>query len=156
MQVIRPVHGENPDRWQQGALLNLSTTYESPLRSYPLLVSRSRPMHLTGLPESSSMASSSRSSSSLPSILSPFFFPSSSSISSPSHSSSEVTSSPQLTLSGLDLGPLKLATASKMLDPMKRICRYEVPGGGVCRDAGCEDTHLGGISGQRGEGPSGA
>jgi len=150
VQVIKPVYDDNPDRWQQGA--PLSTTYESPLRSYPLLVSRSRPIHHTGLPESSSIASSSRSSSSLPSI---FVFPSSSSISSFSHSSSEMTSSHRLTLSGLDLGPLKLATASKMLDPLKRICRYEVPGGGVCRDVGCEDTHLSVITGQRG-GPSGA
>jgi len=37
---------------------------------------------------------------------------------------------------------LKLATAAKGLDPGKKICQYEVPGGGVCRDELCEDVHL--------------
>jgi hypothetical protein len=41
-----------------------------------------------------------------------------------------------------DLRPLKLACKMKGLDPDKRVCQYEVPGGGVCRDAGCEDYHL--------------
>jgi len=57
-----------------------------------------------------------------------------------------------------DLRPLKLATASRLLDPSKRICQYEVPGGGVCRDEGCEDVHLSRIAGQGGRGgaePSG-
>ncbi|KAK0464440.1 uncharacterized protein EV420DRAFT_1043216 [Desarmillaria tabescens] len=40
-----------------------------------------------------------------------------------------------------DLRLLKTATATKLLDPSKRICQYEIPGGGVCRDAGCEDIH---------------
>jgi len=51
-----------------------------------------------------------------------------------------------------DLRPLKLATASRLLDPSKRICQYEVPGGGVCRDEGCEDVHLSRIAGQGGRG----
>lgn len=41
-----------------------------------------------------------------------------------------------------DLQPLKRAASVKALDPSKRICQYELPGGGVCRDAGCEDVHL--------------
>ncbi|KAF9450571.1 hypothetical protein P691DRAFT_458231 [Macrolepiota fuliginosa MF-IS2] len=41
-----------------------------------------------------------------------------------------------------DLQPLKLATVMKYLDPSKRLCQYEVPGGGVCRDEGCDDVHL--------------
>ncbi|KIY46728.1 hypothetical protein FISHEDRAFT_75338 [Fistulina hepatica ATCC 64428] len=41
-----------------------------------------------------------------------------------------------------DLRPLQLATASKLLDPSKRICQYEIPGGGICRDQSCEDLHL--------------
>ena len=43
-----------------------------------------------------------------------------------------------------DLQPLKRAASAKALDPSKRICQYELPGGGVCHDAGCEDVHLGG------------
>lgn len=58
-----------------------------------------------------------------------------------------------------DLQPLKLATAMKYLDPSKRLCQYEVPGGGVCRDEGCNDVHLSrlqtGIDGETLE-PSGA
>lgn len=41
-----------------------------------------------------------------------------------------------------DLKPLKKAASFKALDPAKQICQYELPGGGVCRDAGCEDVHL--------------
>jgi hypothetical protein len=40
-----------------------------------------------------------------------------------------------------DLKPLKRATASKILNPEHRLCKFEVPGGGVCRDATCEDVH---------------
>ncbi|KAJ7927982.1 hypothetical protein B0H13DRAFT_2311849 [Mycena leptocephala] len=36
---------------------------------------------------------------------------------------------------------VQYATCSA-LDPAKRICQFEVPGGGVCADAGCEDLHL--------------
>lgn len=28
------------------------------------------------------------------------------------------------------------------LDPGKRVCQYEVPGPGECRDEGCVDIHL--------------
>ncbi|KAF7365120.1 MADS-box transcription factor [Mycena venus] len=38
------------------------------------------------------------------------------------------------------------------LDPVKRICQYEVPGGGVCRDAGCEDVHLNRVGREGGAG----
>ncbi|KAG5652882.1 hypothetical protein H0H81_003245 [Sphagnurus paluster] len=37
-----------------------------------------------------------------------------------------------------------------MLDPLKRICQFEVPGGGVCRDEGCEDMHLSRLAGPDG------
>jgi len=30
----------------------------------------------------------------------------------------------------------------KHLDPSKQLCQYEVPGGGVCRDEGCDGVHL--------------
>lgn len=51
-----------------------------------------------------------------------------------------------------NLQPLRLATISKLLDPLKPICQYEVPGGGICRDAGCEDIHLNVITGHDGSG----
>lgn len=43
----------------------------------------------------------------------------------------------------IDLQPLRLVATSKWLaDPSRRICQYEVPGGGVCRDDHCQDVHL--------------
>ncbi|PFH54118.1 hypothetical protein AMATHDRAFT_53961 [Amanita thiersii Skay4041] len=41
-----------------------------------------------------------------------------------------------------DLKLLKLASTSKRLDPSKRICQYEVPGGGICWDDKCQEVHL--------------
>jgi len=29
-----------------------------------------------------------------------------------------------------------------LIDPSKRLCQYEIPGGGECRDRECEDIHL--------------
>ena len=40
------------------------------------------------------------------------------------------------------LRSLKTATLFKSLDPDRRICRFEIPGGGVCRDDNCEDLHI--------------
>lgn len=42
----------------------------------------------------------------------------------------------------LDLQSLKLATAMRSIDPSRQLCRYEVPGGGVCHDDGCNDVHI--------------
>jgi hypothetical protein len=52
------------------------------------------------------------------------------------------TFSPCSSSASPNLNPLKVATAVKALDPSKRVCQYEVPGGGICRDPGCEDVHL--------------
>ncbi|TRM63848.1 hypothetical protein BD626DRAFT_261530 [Schizophyllum amplum] len=41
-----------------------------------------------------------------------------------------------------DLRRLKLATAARTLDPAKTVCKFEVPGGGLCRDARCGDAHI--------------
>lgn len=41
-----------------------------------------------------------------------------------------------------DLRPLQLLTLGKHFDIEKRLCKYEVPGGGACRDDKCEDLHL--------------
>jgi hypothetical protein len=47
----------------------------------------------------------------------------------------------------LNLEALKSAAIGKILHPFKRICRYEVPGGGTCRDEGCDDVHLSRLQG---------
>ena len=91
-----------------------SSHYSSLFCSYPLLISHSSD-HFSPFPSVSSSLIGDSSSA---------FLDSSSSA------------------NGVDLGPLKLATAIKQLDPSKRICQYEVPGGGVCKDASCDDIHL--------------
>jgi hypothetical protein len=35
-----------------------------------------------------------------------------------------------------------LALINVLVDPNQRLCQYEVPGGGKCRDATCTDVHL--------------
>ncbi|KAJ7069770.1 hypothetical protein C8F01DRAFT_1113918 [Mycena amicta] len=99
---------------------NHYVTYDSLLSSYP---------HLLASASCSTSSNSSLSSSSIPSA--------SLSISSLPSASTSSTAVPLPSLK-----PLKLATC-RTLDPTKRICQYEVPGGGVCRDAGCQDVHLG-------------
>ena len=47
----------------------------------------------------------------------------------------------------LNFEALKSAAIGKVLHPFKRICRYEVPGGGTCRDEGCDDVHLSRLQG---------
>lgn len=64
-------------------------------------------------------------------------------------SASSSSSLPELNLRGL-----KLAVIGKVLRPFNKICRYEVPGGGTCRDEGCEDVHLSRLQGATAE-PSG-
>ena len=54
----------------------------------------------------------------------------------------------------LNLEALKSAAIGKVLHPFKRICQYEVPGGGTCRDEGCDDVHLSRLQGEAVE-PSG-
>jgi hypothetical protein len=54
----------------------------------------------------------------------------------------------------LNLEALKSAAIGKVLHPFKRICQYEVPGGGTCRDEGCDDVHLSRLQGETVE-PSG-
>lgn len=146
------------------------TTYHSTFDWYPLLRTRSRP--LAFFDGDNSMATNNQtyfnlasSLSSISTITSPTIptLPSSSISRSRSSSASSVQSDHPLiqqaspTIPLPDLKDLKLATLSRFLDPSKRICQYEVPGGGICRDDGCEDIHLsrmgGGVSaGRRGSG----
>jgi hypothetical protein len=37
---------------------------------------------------------------------------------------------------------LRLSQITTLVDPKKQLCHFEVPGGGECRDAECEDVHL--------------
>ena len=57
-------------------------------------------------------------------------------------SSSFLSASSSRFLPELNLKALRLAAIGKAFHPFKRLCRYEVPGGGACRDEGCDDVHL--------------
>jgi len=109
------------------------TNYQSLFDSYPLL--RTSP----------DIYSSLRMHTSIQPSMSPNFLPS---------TRTAPTSSPSFIP---DLKPLRLAALSKRLDPSKRLCQYEIPGGGTCRDNQCEDMHLSRLEGidSLGE-PSGA
>ncbi|KAJ4482028.1 hypothetical protein J3R30DRAFT_3455971 [Lentinula aciculospora] len=107
------------------------SSYISIFDSFPLLRSKPPPILERGTdihPSSSSVPSfknTSASSSSPLSFLSP--------TASFSSYSSSLSFAVRL---------LRLATVSRLLDPSKRVCQYEIPGGGICRDAGCEDFHI--------------
>ncbi|KAJ7644213.1 hypothetical protein FB45DRAFT_291247 [Roridomyces roridus] len=131
---------------QEGSQYKHYVPYNSPFDSYPLMRMRSQRML-------SSQSTSTDQKIPYESCLSPTIttcssHPSLSSFSSSSSSSSlsSFTSLPSSLSSVLplpDLTPLKLTA----LDPAKRICQYEVPGGGICRDAGCNDLHLSRLEG---------
>ena len=120
--------------------------YHSIFELYPLLRGLSRsmssdpdfPSHLSSNSSLHTSPSTRTSLSSSPSVLAE---PSSYFLSSSS-------------LPELNLDALKLAAIGKVLHPFKRICRYEVPGGGTCRDEGCDDVHLSRLQGVNME-PSG-
>ncbi|KIK93377.1 hypothetical protein PAXRUDRAFT_145216, partial [Paxillus rubicundulus Ve08.2h10] len=104
--------------------------YDSPLARYPLL--RSRFSTETRAPDSSLVARYLRSELTAPSQAS--------AVSVSSHSSSPIPFP--------DLKPLKQAVLHSALAQSTarsgdlRVCQYEVPGGGVCRDNDCEELHL--------------
>ncbi|KAJ6508672.1 hypothetical protein C8R45DRAFT_1089828 [Mycena sanguinolenta] len=118
------------------------TAYDSPFECYPLLRGAAPKLTQASIhsysPTTSCSISSASSSTSISSLAS-----CSSSLSSTYYNSS-VFPLP-------NLKPLKLATSSA-LDPAKRICQFEVPGGGVCRDAGCGDVHLNRVGREGGAG----
>ncbi|KDQ62493.1 hypothetical protein JAAARDRAFT_461754 [Jaapia argillacea MUCL 33604] len=107
--------------------------YRSVFAKYPMLRSYSHTPYQTHRPSSSASSSTSISSSCPSNPPSPTLVPSAPLFRAPY----EIP----------DLKPLKLLTATKAMFSMpgwadKRICQFEVPGGGECRDAGCEDIHL--------------
>ncbi|KAF8631399.1 hypothetical protein AX15_002407, partial [Amanita polypyramis BW_CC] len=111
---------------QEGVPENEFATYESPLTRYPLLRTQS---------EFSSIDVEPASLGALSNIISANLSPVTKSVSLSTHSLQTDTHFPDLKL-------LKFAVVSKRLDPSKRICQYEIPGGGICRDEKCEDTHV--------------
>ena len=117
------VSSESSERW---------TTYQSPLQSYPF--SRWH-LHLTG-PSVLSNGSTAGSPSGLR-ILTP-----SGSFSSNSASGSTSADGKDASTTDNLLRSLKMVTLFKSLDPDRRICQFEIPGGGVCRDDKCEDLHI--------------
>ncbi|KXN88061.1 hypothetical protein AN958_07520 [Leucoagaricus sp. SymC.cos] len=94
--------------------------YQSTLSSYPLLA-----VHLTPpRPTFSESPSSDVPNNAFSSPLSP---------NDRSHSSSLVIP---------DLQLLRVATVMSSLDTSGQLCQYEIPGGGVCRDGGCNNVHI--------------
>jgi hypothetical protein len=122
------------------------TTYNSPFQLYPLLGSRSR----SNQNSSSSSLHTCSTQGSLSSSNSPTSLRTCSTFSSFECPSSSSLASAYPTFSIPNLKPLKLAAVSHMLDPSKPVCQYEIPGGGICRDVGCEDVHLNSITGYGG------
>ncbi|KAJ3987937.1 hypothetical protein F5890DRAFT_1494893 [Lentinula detonsa] len=112
-----------------------ASTYISIFDSYPLLRIRPRPIFER---EDGTIAMDHFSSS----LSGPY----SHYISYPSLSSFSSSASSFVSLLSA-LHPLRLATVSQLLDPYKRICQFEVPGGGFCRDSSCEDLHISRIAG---------
>jgi hypothetical protein len=108
------------------------TAYHSPLQSYPF----SRwDLQLAG-PSDLVNGSLTNSSNEL-SILTP-----SGSFSSNSARGSAPGDPRNITTTGALLRSLKMVTLFRSLDPDRRICQFEIPGGGVCRDDKCEELHI--------------
>ncbi|KAI0693975.1 hypothetical protein BC835DRAFT_1351463 [Cytidiella melzeri] len=95
--------------------------YRSPLSSYPLLRAHS--------PRSLADSSSSSGTDPYSAVLNPPL-------------RERPDSDDPLVLIGINLRTMKAAAVNRWLsDPSRRLCRYEVPGGGECRDRNCEDIH---------------
>lgn len=93
--------------------------YRSPLSLYPFLHAHSRPYPIDF-------------EHSIPSGASDLFPPLDR---RPGHSDHSL-------LTGVNLRALKAIAVNKWLsDPSRRVCQYEVPGGGECRDRDCADIH---------------
>lgn len=108
------------------------STYQSPLQSYPF--SRWH-LHLTG--PSDVVNGPIVSGTGDQTILTP-----SGSFSTNSAGGSVPAHPKDATMTDNLLRSLKMATLFKNLDPERRICRFEIPGGGACRDDKCEDLHI--------------
>lgn len=96
-------------------------SYRSPLSSYPLLCANSQE------------------------FLSDTTFPRAMDNSFPfvdTYSGARTDSVDPHVLIGVNLRSMKTAAVNRWLsDPSRRVCQYEVPGGGECRDPTCQDIH---------------
>ncbi|KAG2338510.1 hypothetical protein BDR05DRAFT_694241 [Suillus weaverae] len=122
--------------------------YDSPFSTYPLLLSQLRATPVDADSCQDPRRTATRSSRS-PSRASASYGPNLSS----SSSRASLIYAPSLshscsTVFVPDLKPLKLASLQRALDQVSggdsglRVCQYEVPGGGVCRDKDCNNLHL--------------
>ncbi|KAH7885307.1 hypothetical protein F5I97DRAFT_1367902 [Phlebopus sp. FC_14] len=152
-QVLQYPNSQSQDGVEpfQPAGFNL-LQYDSPLAAYPRLRSRLRPatrgsdsiLASAQTLSELTIASPVVPSSSLQSSSSPICITSRTPYSVPSHSST--------LLSFPDLKVLKQAVQARALGQLMasnaslRVCQYEVPGGGVCRDIDCDELHLSRIS----------
>lgn len=150
--LLRPIYADAgggvvcqvPNKESQDIQMSFAS-YDSPFSSYPLILSQLRSATVdadTSRGATSHSARSSRHNANSAHDISSFSLPTSLIYCAPSlsHSSSTVFVP--------DLKPLKLATLQRALgrltafDSGLRVCQYEVPGGGVCRDKDCNDLHL--------------
>ncbi|GAV99874.1 hypothetical protein LENED_001360 [Lentinula edodes] len=115
---------------QQEKHEQLASSYISIFDSYPLLRFRPRPILQEGVGTIATHSSPSSAS-----IITAHFLSPTSSFSSPSSFLSLLS-----LLSAIRM--VRLATVSQLLDPHKRVCQYEIPGGGICKDSDCEDFHM--------------
>lgn len=124
--------------------------YDSPFSTYPLLLSQLRATPFDDADSCQDPRRTATHSSRSSSRASASYAPN---LSSPSSRASLIYCAPSLshscsTVFVPDLKPLKLATLQRALgqvsasDSGLRVCQYEVPGGGVCRDKDCNDLHL--------------
>ncbi|KAG1885093.1 hypothetical protein F4604DRAFT_1901063 [Suillus subluteus] len=124
--------------------------YDSPFSTYPLLLSQLRATPFDDADSCQDPRRTATHSSRSSSRASASYAPN---LSSPSSRASLIYCAPSLshscsTVFVPDLKPLKLASLQRALgqvsasDSGVRVCQYEVPGGGVCRDKDCNDLHL--------------
>ncbi|KAI6030729.1 hypothetical protein F5J12DRAFT_306048 [Pisolithus orientalis] len=134
--VVEREHEHAEDDVSEEAARNAFTFYDSPLTAYPLLRSRLEP--------ASGDTGGHHSAIEAPLAASSVSFPFRGALSRMAHAS--------IPMMLPDLKPLKQAILLRRLTEMTagdasiRVCQYEVPGGGTCRNDECEELHLSRIS----------
>ena len=128
----KPTEDSNSEQTVPSGSSERWTTYRSPLQSYPF--SRWH-LHLTDPSDTCNPSVADNSDGT--SILTP-----PGCFSSNSASGSVSVDSKDGTMPGDLFRALKTVSLFKSLDPDRRICQFEIPGGGVCRDDKCEDIHI--------------
>jgi len=149
-QVLRPQLPQSRNEATPEVSRSGFPLYDSPLSRYPLLRPRSGPDSNSGNTSFANLQSETTTASQASArTLSPLSVPFPSPISCTTDAVSSHSSSP---IPLPDLKQLKEAVLHRSLAQLTRrstdlrVCPYEVPGGGVCRDKDCEELHLGQIS----------